>query len=225
MKVQLKNISKSFEQNKNEIKILKNVNLEIEDGEIVSLLGRSGSGKSTLLALLAGLDKPNHGEVVIGDKKIHQLSEAELTKWRAENIGIVFQQFHLVSHLTALENVLLSLEIKNATQDKKVQLELAKSWLRKVGLEERENNYPSMLSGGEQQRVAIARAMVAGPKLLLADEPSGNLDVETGKKVMDMLFDIIHNNKITMILVTHDEDLAKKTNRTLRLVSGECVNA
>lgn len=224
MKVKLTKVSKSFQQNKSEIEILKNVNFEINEGEVIALLGRSGSGKSTLLALLAGLDRPNHGEIEIDGKKIHQMTESDLTSWRSQNIGIVFQQFHLVSHLTALENVQLSLEIKN---DREIEsdLDLAKSWLQKVGLEARENNFPSMLSGGEQQRVAIARAIASSPRLLLADEPSGNLDVETGKKVMDMLFDIVRTNKMTMILVTHDEELAKKTDRILRLVAGECVHA
>lgn len=224
MKVKLTKVSKNFKQDKNELEILKNVNFEINEGEIIALLGRSGSGKSTLLALLAGLDKPTSGEIEIGGNKIHQMNEANLTKWRAQNIGIVFQQFHLVTHLSALENVQLSLEIKNDRETKE-DLEVARSWLQKVGLHERENNFPSTLSGGEQQRVAIARAIATNPRLLLADEPSGNLDVETGKKVMEMLFDIVRANKMTMILVTHDEELAKKTDRVLKLVSGECVHA
>lgn len=223
MKVKLSKVSKSFVQNNSEVKILKNINFEINDGEVVALLGRSGSGKSTLLALLAGLDKPNQGDIEIDGKKIHLMSENEITDWRSQNIGIVFQQFHLISHLTALENVLLSLEIKT-DKESETDLSIAKSWLQKVGLEERANNFPSMLSGGEQQRVAIARAIASSPRLLLADEPSGNLDVETGKRVMDLLFEIVRSNKMTMILVTHDEELAKKTDRILRLVDGECVH-
>lgn len=223
MKVKLSKVSKSFVQNNSEVKILKNINFEINDGEVVALLGRSGSGKSTLLALLAGLDKPNQGDIEIDGKKIHLMRENEITNWRSQNIGIVFQQFHLISHLTALENVLLSLEIKT-DKESETDLSIAKSWLQKVGLEERANNFPSMLSGGEQQRVAIARAIASSPRLLLADEPSGNLDVETGKRVMDLLFEIVRSNKMTMILVTHDEELAKKTDRILRLVDGECVH-
>lgn len=223
MRISVSNVSKSFRQNNSEIQILKKIKLDIAEGEVVALLGRSGSGKSTLLSLLAGLDRPNEGEIEIDGQRIDKMKDFELTNWRAQNIGIIFQQFHLVAHLTALENVQLSSEIKYGNVAENEQ-KLANTWLAKVGLSERENNYPSMLSGGEQQRVAIARALVHKPRLLLADEPSGNLDVETGKLVMDMLLEIVRANKMTLILVTHDEELARKTDRVVRLKSGECVN-
>jgi putative ABC transport system ATP-binding protein len=218
MKIELNNVSKEFEQGKNKIQILKNINLKIESGEVVALLGKSGSGKSTLLSLLAGLENPTSGEVKIDSILLNNLSEDELATWRSQKIGIIFQQFNLINHLTAFENVSIPLEISGIDQ-----VEDSREWLRKVGLEDRSEHYPTMLSGGEQQRVAIARAMVSNPDLILADEPSGNLDSETGKTVMETLFRIIRENKKTMILVTHDEELAKKTDRIIYLKSGECT--
>ncbi len=224
MKIKISNLSKSFYQNKTKLQILKNINVEINEGEIVALLGKSGSGKSTLLALMAGLDRPDSGSIEIDDNHIEKMNDTQLTDWRAQNIGIVFQQFHLVSHLTALENVCLSLEVKY-NNNIKVNMEKASAWLKSVGLEKREKNFPSMLSGGEQQRVAIARALAHNPRLVLADEPSGNLDIETGKAVMNKLFEIIRLNKMTLILVTHDEELAKRADRIINLENGECINA
>lgn len=217
MKITVKNVSKEFLQGKNKIKVLEDVNLEINSGEIVALLGKSGSGKTTMLSMLAGLDRPDHGEILVDDLDLAKLSENELCKYRAKGLGIVFQQFHLIPHLTAFENVLLSFEI-NGHEDR----EEAMRWLERVGLKDRADHYPSMLSGGEQQRVAIARALSFGPPLILADEPTGNLDVETGKSIVDILFNIVKEKKITMILVTHDEELATKADRIIRLVGGKC---
>ncbi len=219
MKIEVSNIKKNFMQGKNIIHVLNDVNLEIKSGEIVALLGKSGSGKSTLLSLLAGLEKPDSGAIFFNENDLTKFSEEELCKWRAKNLGIVFQQFNLVPHLTALENVLLPLEINGInTQDKAIE------WLRLVELSDRHQHFPSMLSGGEQQRVAIARAFAFNPPLLLADEPTGNLDSETGKKVIDILFNIVRTQKITMILVTHDEELALKANRIIRLSGGKCLS-
>jgi putative ABC transport system ATP-binding protein len=217
MRMSVQHIKKEFSQGKNIIHVLDDVSLEIKTGEVIALLGKSGSGKTTMLSLLAGLDKPNHGHIVVDDQDITKLSEEALCDWRAKHLGIVFQQFHLIPHLTALENVLLSLEI-NGNDDK----DLAMSWLKLVGLDGRENHYPSMLSGGEQQRVAIARALVSNPPILLADEPTGNLDVETGKHVIETLFKMVKEKGTTMILVTHDEELAQKADRTVRLIGGKC---
>jgi putative ABC transport system ATP-binding protein len=179
-------------------------------------VGKSGSGKSTLLSLMAGLDQVDSGEIWIQEKCINKLSEKDLTLFRAQNIGIVFQQFHLVSTLSALENVLLPLNIlKNPHA-----LEIATKLIDQVGLSHRSHHLPSELSGGESQRVAIARALSTSPAILFADEPSGNLDEETGVKVMDLLFEMVKQTKTTLILVTHDRDLAKKCSRMILLEHG-----
>lgn len=217
MKIEITDITKNYLQGKNQIQVLSGVTLDVATGEVIALLGKSGSGKTTMLSLMAGLEKPDHGHIIMDDLDISRLSEEALCDWRAKNLGIIFQQFHLIPHLTALENVQLSLEI-NGTKN----LEAAAEWLNKVGLSERLNHYPSMLSGGEQQRVAIARAMAFAPNLVLADEPTGNLDVETGKSVIETLFSIIKKNKTTMILVTHDEELAQRADRVVRLTGGRC---
>lgn len=217
MKIKIQNLKKNFVQGKNTIKVLDDVSLDIHSGEIVALLGKSGSGKSTLLSLLAGLEKPDSGSIFFDQTDLTKLSEIELCSLRAKNLGIVFQQFNLIPHLTALENVLLPLEI-NGQDDKTHALE----WLSLVGLGDRVNHFPSMLSGGEQQRVAIARALVFGPPVLLADEPTGNLDSDTGKKVVEILFNIVRQKKTTMIIVTHDEELAERADRIVKLMGGQC---
>jgi putative ABC transport system ATP-binding protein len=218
MKITISHLSKQFSQGENIVNVLNDLSLVIESGEIIALLGKSGSGKSTLLSLLAGLEKPDQGSIEIGANDIAKLSEAALCDWRAQNLGIVFQQFNLIPHLNALENVSLPLEI-NLKEDKEKALE----WLSLVSLSERAKHYPSMLSGGEQQRVAIARAFVSGPSLILADEPTGNLDADTGKKIIEILFKIVKEMKTTMILVTHDEELALKADRIIRLQGGKCL--
>lgn len=217
MKIEVNHINKHFVQGKNTINVLNDVTLDIHSGEIIALLGKSGSGKTTMLSLLAGLDKPDQGSIVVDGTDITKLSEEGLCEFRSQKIGIVFQQFHLIPHLTALENVLLAFEI-NGKEDKTAAL----LWLEMVGLKDRANHYPSMLSGGEQQRVAIARALSFGPPLLLADEPTGNLDVETGKQIIDILFKMVREKKTTMILVTHDDELASKADRIIRLIGGKC---
>lgn len=219
MKIEVKGINKHYTQGKNTIQVLNDVSLEVKSGETIALLGKSGSGKTTMLSLLAGLDHPDSGLIIVDEVDISQLSEEKLCDYRAKKLGIVFQQFHLIPHLTALENVLLSFEI-NGSSDTKTAMD----WLEMVGLKERANHYPSMLSGGEQQRVAIARALAIGPPLLLADEPTGNLDAETGKVVIDILFKIVREKKTTMILVTHDEELASRADRIIRLVGGRCLS-
>ncbi|MFA6238623.1 MAG: ABC transporter ATP-binding protein [Bacteriovorax sp.] len=219
MKVSISDIKKSYLQGKKTITVLDGVTLEVHSAEIIALLGKSGSGKTTMLSLLAGLDKPDAGSINVNNVELTQLSEDKLCDWRAKNLGIVFQQFHLIPHLTALENVLLPLEIIGLDDRN-----LAMEWLSSVGLSERADHYPSMLSGGEQQRVAIARALAAGPALLLADEPTGNLDVETGKSIIEILFKIVREKKTTMIVVTHDEELARKADRIIRLSGGKCLS-
>lgn len=219
MKISAKNLKKDFLQGKNIIKVLDDVSFDLNSGEVIALLGKSGSGKSTLLSLLAGLEKSDSGSIFFDQINLSKLSEDELCTFRAHNLGIVFQQFNLIPHLTALENVLLPLEINGDNNKEK-----AMEWLSMVGLDDRVSHFPSMLSGGEQQRVAIARALVLSPQVLLADEPTGNLDSETGKKVIEILFNIVREKKTTMILVTHDDELAQNADRIIRLAGGKCLS-
>jgi putative ABC transport system ATP-binding protein len=214
----INNLKKAFKGPALEVQVLKGINLSITQGETLALLGRSGSGKSTLLSIMGGLDFPDEGEVKIHNVSLGKLSDKELVKFRSKNIGIIFQQFHLVSSLTALENILLPLNLQKFPD----AFELASKLLSDVGLADRAHHLPSQLSGGESQRVAIARALAAGPSLLLADEPSGNLDEETGEKVMDLLFKMVKEKKITLVLVTHDKDIAARCDRVVYLEHG-CI--
>lgn len=210
------NVRKSYGQGESRIEVLKGINLEIKKGETLALIGKSGSGKSTLLSLMAGLDQADSGEIIVEGKNISAMSETSLTQFRAAHMGIVFQQFHLVSTLTAYENILLPLELLKRSNAK----ERAMSLLTSVELGHRAHHLPSQLSGGESQRVAIARALAISPAILFADEPSGNLDEETGEKVMELLFKMVKDTETTLVLVTHDPDLAKKCLRTVHLEHG-----
>lgn len=216
MSLILKDLRKSFLQGDTEIKVLNGVNAEIKEGQIVAIVGQSGSGKSTLLSLLAGLEKADSGEIRVDGTDIAALSESQITNFRARNISIVFQQYHLVSHLTALENVQLPLEILGRPDAEQKSRKL----LEDMGLSHRISHFSNQMSGGESQRVAIARALVVEPKILLADEPSGNLDIHTGEKVMEIFFAMAKKQKMTTILVTHSEALAKRCERILRLEEG-----
>jgi putative ABC transport system ATP-binding protein len=209
-------LRKSYFRGGTELPILKGVTFGVARGQSIAIIGQSGSGKSTLLSLLSGLDQPSGGSVVIDSQSIFDMDEAALARFRGAKMGIVFQQFHLMPHLTALENVTLPLEIQKVAKTRECGLEV----LRKVGLEHRSSHYPHQLSGGECQRVAIARAFVVSPKILLADEPSGNLDRATGESVMALLFNLAKDNQMTMILVTHNESLASQCDRQLRLQDG-----
>jgi putative ABC transport system ATP-binding protein len=216
MILNVKGLKKYFEQGGRSIHVLCGLDLEINKGETVAILGRSGSGKSTLLSLLAGLDSGDEGEISFMSQDFSKLEESEKTKLRAREIGIIFQQYHLLPHLSALENVCLSLEIIGDKNCKDKAHEL----LSKMGLTGRENHFPYQLSGGECQRVAMARSMVIHPKLLLADEPTGSLDLHTGKEVSDLLFKIIKDQNMSMVLVTHNTELASKCDRVLKLEEG-----
>jgi putative ABC transport system ATP-binding protein len=216
MSLKLAAVSKNYLQGDAEIQVLKNLSAEIRDGEIVAVVGQSGSGKSTLLSLMAGLDRPTSGQILVSGKEISNLSEEEMTAFRGQKIGIVFQQFHLLPHLTAIENVMLPLEI----WDQPDRLARAEKVLTQMGLSHRLHHFPSQMSGGESQRVAIARALVGKPQILLADEPSGNLDTTTGQKVMDVFFDVVRANQVTTVLVTHSEALAQRCDRQLTLANG-----
>ncbi|MCY4644425.1 MAG: ABC transporter ATP-binding protein [Bacteriovoracales bacterium] len=202
----VKNICKKFKQGDAIIWALKDVSFEILEPTTFAIIGRSGSGKTTLLSLLAGLESPDSGDILIEDQNITTLTEKEMGRFRSKNIGIVFQQFHLMPHLSAWENVALPLEILG---DKDAE-EKAKQYLEKLGLQNRISHFPDQLSGGECQRVAIARASIQRPKVLLADEPTGNLDAKSSKMTMDLLFSLVEENKMSLILVTHDLELANR---------------
>ena len=217
MLLEINQLYKSFPQaDHGQIDVLKNINLEIHEGETVAVVGQSGSGKSTLLSLMAGLDRQTTGSLRLRDNEISEMSEVKLTQFRAENIGIIFQQFYLMPHLTALENVSLPLEMFGYED----YLNRAKEALQQVGLSDREQHFPHQLSGGESQRVAIARAVVGRPSILLADEPTGNLDNETGVQVANLLFDLVKTTGMTMLLVTHNTEMAKRCSRQMTLQFG-----
>ncbi|NNU50223.1 ABC transporter ATP-binding protein [Rhizobium sp. WYCCWR 11279] len=198
------------------VHVLKGIDLDIDAGESVGIVGPSGSGKSTLLMVLAGLEKLDSGEIHINDTPLHSLSEDQVADFRGRNIGIVFQSFHLIANMTALENVAVPLELANVDN----AFEIAHRELKSVGLGERLNHYPGQLSGGEQQRVAIARALAPSPALLIADEPTGNLDTETGRQIADLLFSKQAERGTTLLLVTHDVSLANRCSRQIRARSG-----
>lgn len=209
-------LSKSFVQGDRSINVLKDLSMELHPGETLAILGQSGSGKSTLLSLLAGIDRPDQGDMFLEGIKLNELSENDLTQLRSKKIGIIFQQFHLLPHLSALENVSLPLEILRKEGPGK-----AESALKDVGLEHRMDHFPNQLSGGEKQRVAIARSMVIEPDLLLADEPSGSLDEGTGDQVMELIFNLVRKKGKSLILVTHNKQLALQCDRTLVLEGGK----
>ncbi|MCH2169215.1 ABC transporter ATP-binding protein [Myxococcota bacterium] len=209
-------VSKHFDTGAGRLEVLNDLSFSVDRGETVAIVGESGSGKSTLLSLLAGLDAPSRGTVRVAGCELETMGESELAAFRARELGIVFQQFHLMAGLSALENIALPLELQNASD----ALERARGALEQVGLADRANHLPSRLSGGECQRVAIARAMVVEPALLLADEPSGSIDVRTGRTVMNLLFDLVQRVEMTLVLVTHSQELAAACDRRLELVSG-----
>ena len=201
--------------------LLDDINFSIEMGTSVAILGASGSGKTTLLGLLAGLDVASHGEVVLDGHKLSQFDEDGRAQLRADLIGFVFQNFQLLFGLTALENVMLPLELAQLPHPRKTATEL----LERVGLGERLLHYPNQLSGGEQQRCAIARAFVTHPRILFADEPTGNLDSETGKRIIELLFELNNEHGTTLIMATHDEHLSQLCDRRIRLEAGRLIKS
>ncbi len=212
-------LTKVVDSQQQDLTILSQVSLTIDEGDTVAVIGASGSGKSTLLSLLAGLDVPSSGEVVLAGNKFHQLDEDQRAQARAQYVGFIFQSFHLLPGLTALENVMLPIELKGGKSPRKDALAI----LEKVGLSERVTHYPNQLSGGEQQRVAIARAFASEPKILFADEPTGNLDSANGQKIVELLFELNQQFGTTLVLVTHDQELADRCQRQLRLEAGKLV--
>ncbi len=210
------NVCKTYRMANESIPVLKGINLEIAQGEILSIIGQSGAGKSTLLHILGGLDIPTEGRVLFLDRDI--FNNNDLAKYRSKTIGFIFQFNHLMSEFTALENVMMPALVKRLPQ--KQAKEKARKMLDDVGLAERLSHMPSQLSGGEQQRVAIARALINEPDLILADEPTGNLDSHTGDGVFQILEDIVHKKNKTMIIVTHNEKLSERADRVVRLIDG-----
>ena len=214
-------VSKTFQSGSRDLTVLSDINYRIEEGEIVAIVGPSGSGKTTLLGLCAGLDHPTTGKIFIYDNEISLLSEDEKAAVRNEFVGFIFQNFQLIPTLTALENVMVPLELRGRSKDARKR---ATELLDRVGLGDRMTHYPSQLSGGEQQRVSIARAFCNTPKLLFADEPTGNLDGETGERIEELLFEINEEQGTTLVIVTHDLELAKKAQRIIRLKSGKIIS-
>lgn len=218
--IEIKNITKTVRSGADDLTILADVSLEIPDGQFVAITGASGSGKSTLLGLIAGLDAPSSGEILIDGESITAMNEDGLARLRSDKLGFVFQSFHLIPSLTAFENILIPLEIRGEKDAK----ERASQLLQEVDLTNRGHHYPNELSGGEQQRVAIARAFANNPKILLADEPTGNLDSRNGQHIFELMTGLHDNKKTTLILVTHDQELAAKAERQIRLRDGKVVS-
>lgn len=213
----IQGLEKSFPVNQGKLTIVEDINFEVLQGEVVAIVGPSGSGKTTLLGLCAGLDIPSAGKVFLNGNDITQCNEDQKAALRNEQVGFVFQNFRLIPTLTALENIMVPLEL----QGKKSARKKALHHLEQVGLLDRQNHYPTQLSGGEQQRIAIARAFVNDPSILFADEPTGNLDYETSESIEELLFNLNNESNTTLIIVTHDLELARKTQRIIRLKSGK----
>lgn len=218
--IEVRNLTRRFPSGGRTITVLNDVSFAIDPGEFVAVMGPSGSGKSTLLALLAGLDRPSDGSVLIDGEPIDALNEDRLATLRLRKIGFVFQSFHLLGNFTAAENVMLPLELLGRPAPRERAMEL----LGRVGLADRGHHYPTQLSGGEQQRVALARAFAPAPKLLLADEPTGNLDGENSRIVVDMMLQLRRDERTTLVLVTHDPALADLAGRVIRMRDGRVVD-
>jgi putative ABC transport system ATP-binding protein len=218
--LEVSSLSKIYKNAGREIHVLEDINFKVIEGSSVAIVGPSGSGKTTVLGLCAGLDRPSQGSITLNHILLDRLSEDEMAQIRNQHVGFIFQNFQLIQTLTALENVMIPLELRGVKSARQQSSNL----LERVGLGDRMTHYPSQLSGGEQQRVAIARAFSNQPKILFADEPTGNLDEETGQSIEDLLFEINREKGTTLILVTHDLELAEKTNQIIQLKGGKIIN-
>lgn len=219
----LKNLSKFYSEAGRKIEILGNINAEFNQGEVVALVGKSGCGKTTLLNLISGIDRPDNGEICIGNTLLNDLSEEELTLIRRNRVGIVFQFFNLIPTLNVMENVSLPREL-NASNDSQSE-SIAKDLLTRVGLGDRLNSYPDVLSGGEQQRVAIARALINDPDIILADEPTGNLDDDTAKEILELLLSVARDTGKTMIMATHSNEVINYADKVYTIHNGSLIPA
>jgi len=219
--IECRSLCFSYTEGSNQTSILSNLRLEVKSGESIAILGPSGCGKSTLLNLIAGLDTPSSGDVIINNSNITKLNEQDRTELRANTFGFVYQFHHLLKDFSSVYNVAMPLLIKGI--DKESAIAQSEKLLTRVGLENRLNHKPSELSGGERQRVAIARAMVVEPDCLLADEPTGNLDAKNAKDVLELILELDENNTSSLVIVTHDQDIAKKMNRTLTLSNQQLI--
>ncbi len=217
--IELKNIVKSFPVGDDEITVLHDISIDIQQGEFVSIVGPSGNGKSTLLNMVTGIDRPSAGEVIVTGKPVHAMSENELAKWRGQEVGIIFQFFQMLPSLSLLQNVVLPMEFAKK-YSRSERRERALDLLEMVGLADQANKLPSMVSGGQQQRAAIARALATDPPLLVADEPTGNLDAKTAGQVFDLFMRLIEEQGKTMLMVTHDKELAGRIPRKIEIVNG-----
>jgi putative ABC transport system ATP-binding protein len=217
--VELKDIVKSFPVGDDEITILHGISLDIQKGEFVSIVGPSGNGKSTLLNMVTGIDRPSNGEVIVTGRPVHAMSENELAKWRGQEVGIIFQFFQMLPSLSLLQNVVLPMEFAKKFS-RAERRERAMGLLEMVSLADQANKLPSMVSGGQQQRAAIARALATDPPLLIADEPTGNLDAKTAGQVFDLFMQLIEEQGKTMLMVTHDQELAARIPRKIEIVNG-----
>ena len=215
--VQIRDIHLTYPTESGPVSVLKEASMTVPPGDTLAITGPSGSGKTSLLLLLSGLQQPSHGEILVGDRRLGDMDANALADWRSQHLGIIFQSFHLLPGLTALSNVSLPLEIAGEANAR----EQALAMLDSVGLSHRLQHYPAQLSGGEQQRVAIARALVHQPSLLLGDEPTGNLDHQTGEKVLQLLFDLHQQSNSTLVLVTHDEKVAERCQHRVRMDQGQ----
>jgi putative ABC transport system ATP-binding protein len=220
--LEVKNLVKTFSAASGSVTATNDISFQVPDGEFAAIVGRSGSGKSTLLSLLGALDKPTSGSIVVGEKDLTKLSDRELIRYRGRTIGFVFQSYNLVPSLTALENVMLPMEFAGVPKGQRIQR--AEELLGQVGLEaDQMQRKPARLSGGQQQRVAIARALANKPRLILADEPTGNLDSETGKRIFDLLHTLSRTENTTIVVVTHDLEIAGKADAMVKLEDGKLV--
>lgn len=215
--LELKQITLNYKNYNRSVEVIKGINLSIKNGEKVAVVGKSGSGKTSLIMLMAGLEKPTTGEIIFDEQVISNFNEDQLADIRKKKIGIVFQSFYLIPNYTALENVALILEINGIEKSK----EKAEELLVQFGLQDRLHHFPTQLSGGEQQRVAIARSMAVQPKLILADEPTGNLDTENSDKISELLFEYANKNNSSFVLVTHDLKFAEKCDRVIKIEDGQ----
>ncbi len=219
--IKVRNLYKIYKVGTNKVRALNGVDFNVYEGEFCAIVGTSGSGKSTLLNMLAGLEKPSKGQIVIDGNHIEKMNENQLVKFRRENVGFIFQSFNLIGTMDALENVALPLTFRGVP--KMVRLKRAMKMLRLVGLKEHAKHRPNQMSGGQQQRVGMARALVVNPKIMFADEPTGNLDSRTSKEMMDLMREIVNRQKKTLIMVTHDDSLAAIADKVIRIVDGKIV--